>query len=325
MLRPTKKTKIALTLGDPAGIGPEICAKALKENFDANIILIGDMSSFFNRADELKIVIDIQSYKKEENQSLSYIDTPAINQVKLGEPDFENAASTLKALKIASEMALNNEVDVITTAPVAKYVLKAIDKSFVGQTEFFAKLANVSNPVMVLMNDKLIVALVTTHIPVKDVAVSIQTQSILQVITTCNDYLKKYLNIDKLEIKVCGLNPHAGEEELMGTEEVSEITPAILHAKDKGINVSGPYSADTVFLNNIENTCIVAMYHDQALPVIKTSNFANTINVTLGLPFIRTSVDHGTAFDIAPKLCANHSSLVEAVNAGIDFHQNANA
>ena len=201
----------------------------------------------------------------------------------------------------------------MVTAPVNKAVINQAEFQFTGHTEFIANNTDTVTPVMMLTADKFRVALATTHIPLSQVSSSITKEKIINIIEIIHADLKKYFNIQNPKIFVCGLNPHAGENGYLGNEEKTIIEPAIKYLRKKGLSVEGPTSADTIFLNEKKADIFLAMYHDQGLPILKYKGFGNAVNVTLGLPFVRTSVDHGTAYDIAGTGKADARSLISAV------------
>ena len=207
----------------------------------------------------------------------------------------------------------------MVTAPVQKNIINQAGIAFSGHTEFLADICGDARPVMLLATDQLRVALATTHLPLREVAEAINTELIIQVLDILNHDLQLKFGLRRPHIKVCGLNPHAGENGYLGREEIESISPAIGIMHQKGMNVSGPYPADTVFTpqNLIDADAVLAMYHDQGLPVLKHAGFHRAINTTLGLPIIRTSVDHGTALDLAGSANADAGSLLTAINSAI--------
>jgi 4-hydroxythreonine-4-phosphate dehydrogenase len=207
----------------------------------------------------------------------------------------------------------------MVTAPVHKEIINRAGIEFSGHTEFIAEICGGMKPVMLLASDQLRVALVTTHLPLRKVADAISTRLIIQIAEILDQDLKSKFDIDNPHIKVCGLNPHAGENGYLGNEEVEIISPAIKILQQKGLNISGPYPADTVFTPRAlsDADVILAMYHDQGLPVLKHASFHRAINTTLGLPIVRTSVDHGTALDLAGSSKADPGSLVAAIQSAI--------
>lgn len=320
--------RILLTIGEPAGIGPELIIKLAQTNFDAQLIVIGDgayllsLSKYLNIPLSLK-PIDWQSDSiTHEIGSLYIEDLPFNEKVKRGELSPVNAKTVLESLQKASDLALQNRVQALVTAPVHKANINQIESSFLGHTEYFASKANVDKVVMMLATNKLRMALATTHIPLNKVSQSITPKLLNEVILVIDNSFKNY-GLKQPKIAVCGLNPHAGENGLLGSEDQSVIEPAIQVLKKLGLDINGPFPADSLFTPQKRETfdVFLAMYHDQGLPVVKAIGFGQTANITLGLPYIRTSVDHGTALDIADKNCASPASFIYAINYAIEMSQ----
>ena len=302
--------RIALTVGEPAGIGPDIVLQLWAQHpalFSAEkILIIGNTHLLQTRANQLGIACDCKT--------LPIQDIPLPTDCNAGKLDPRNAAFVIDMLTLATELALTEKVSGIVTGPIHKGILNDAGFAFKGHTDFFSQFTQ-CNTVMMLMTDALKVALLTDHIPLRTVSDHI-TESTL---STCldiilNDFTKR-LRIDNPRILVCGLNPHAGEQGYLGMEEKNVIAPTLEKYRKKGHTLIGPIGADVAFTPQYRNQAdvIVTMYHDQGLPVIKYAGFEKAINVTLGLPFIRTSVDHGTALDIAGTGRANTRSLEEAI------------
>jgi len=234
--------------------------------------------------------------------------------VVCGQPDSANAQTLLDGLKIAVEGCLSGRFAAMVTAPLAKHVIAASGVHFTGHTEYLADLTNTELPVMMLVAGDLRVALASTHIPLRDVPDYITAARLAAVIKVLDQDLRSKFAISAPEIVVCGLNPHAGEGGLLGTEDEAIIAPTIASLVQQGLNVRGPLPADTAFTQAAgSHDVVLAMYHDQGLPVLKYASFGHAVNVTLGLPIIRTSVDHGTAFNIAGTGSADAGSLIAAV------------
>lgn len=285
---------LVITAGEPAGIGPELCNALVDTPYLENIVVVGDASLLDDR--------------------LPCIDTPFPATVTPGVPNPDNAAVLLDGLRLAVDGCLNGRFSGLVTAPLSKSVIADSGVAFTGHTEFLAELTDTPLPVMLLVADELRVALATTHLPLRAVADSITTGKLVDVLTVLHAGLRSRFGIDAPEILVCGLNPHAGEGGHLGTEDAAIIAPAIDAAIARGMNVRGPLPADTAFTPAAGKAdAVLAMYHDQGLPVIKYAGFGNAVNVTLGLPIIRTSVDHGTAFDIVGTGKADVGSLLAAV------------
>ena len=311
---------IAVTAGDPAGVGPDICLELSNHALSNKIVVLSDPSVLEERAKNLKKNIKITEWdpKKIDNGKLSENSLfvwPHYfrSDVLCGHPNSENSETVLSSMNSAIDGCKRKIFKGMVTAPVNKAVINQAEFQFTGHTEFIANNTNTETPVMMLAADKFRVALATTHIPLSQVSSSITKEKIINIIEIINADLEKYFNIQNPKIFVCGLNPHAGENGYLGNEEKTIIEPAIKYLRKKGLSVEGPASADTIFLNEKEADIFLAMYHDQGLPILKYKGFGNAVNVTLGLPFVRTSVDHGTAYDIAGTGKADARSLISAV------------
>ncbi|HCX89301.1 MAG: 4-hydroxythreonine-4-phosphate dehydrogenase PdxA [Deltaproteobacteria bacterium CG12_big_fil_rev_8_21_14_0_65_43_10] len=316
---------IGITMGDPAGVGPEIIVKALSDPQIFKIcrpLVLGDQGIIAKAAQilglEIKVNVakDIRSGRYEVGAinvlNLSNLDASA---VAWGKPDERFGKAVVGYIKAGTKLALEGETEAITTAPINKEVINRAGYAYAGHTELFAELTHTKDYVMMLTGEKLRVALVTTHCRLKDVAALLNTQRIFTIIKVTNNSLKEYFAISKPRIAVASLNPHAGEGGMFGDEEDRIIAPAINRAKDAGIHAIGPLPSDTLFYyaSRGDYDVVVCMYHDQGLIPLKLLSFQNAVNVTLGLPIIRTSVDHGTAYDIAGTGKANPESLKKAI------------
>ena len=305
--------RIAITCGEPAGIGPEISVRAALEAGTLDVVLIGDAQQLQGLASEFSTdrhiaqigsPATLQSIPREPGR-LSLIDCPLAARPVAGQLDARNGHAVLQTLDRAVEAAMHRWVDAIVTAPVQKSTINDAGRTFTGHTEYLAEKTGTPQVVMMLAGPThgtmLRVALATTHLPLKDVSAAITRDSLSRTLSIIHADLKQQFGIADPRIMVAGLNPHAGEEGYLGREEIEVITPVIEAARARGWQVSGPYPADTLFqpkyLNDAD--CMLAMYHDQGLPVLKFATFGQGVNITLGLPIIRTSVDHGTALDIA--------------------------
>ena len=285
---------LVVTAGEPAGIGPELCNALADSLFVDDVVIIGDHRQFDNR--------------------LRVIDTPFPVQVTPGQPSSANAKTLLEGLRLAAEGCVKGEFAGLVTAPLAKSVIADSGVDFTGHTEFLADVTNADLPVMMLVAGDLRVALASTHMPLREVAGYLTPARLRRVLLILHEDLRKKFGIESPEIVVCGLNPHAGEDGHLGDEEINFITPTLDDLREQGLNLRGPLPADTAFTPAAgHKDCVLAMYHDQGLPVLKYAGFGNAVNVTLGLPIIRTSVDHGTAFDIAGTGQADPGSLLAAV------------
>ena len=311
--------KIAVSSGDPAGIGPDICIKAFgqKKIYDFSPVIFGDKELFKSRAKTLGINADIQIYTGQEelsNDSLWIANRDCDLNILPGRPDPNSANFIISNFQQAVKRTISEEFEAVVTCPINKEIINKGGINFTGHTEELAKLSKIDKVVMMLATQELKVALATTHLPLREVPEYITQDHIEETILIINNDLQKNWKIKNPLIKVLGLNPHAGDGGFLGSEDQEILIPVIKKLNDMGLNISGPHSADTAFINNnqIKPDIVLAMYHDQGLPVIKTIGFGKITNVTLGLPFIRTSVDHGTAYDMAGSIQADESSLIEA-------------
>jgi len=290
-----------VTSGEPAGIGPEICALLAKESLPARIVIIGDRGI-------------LPGCPNVEHVPLERPRVP-------GKLDPANSRYVLRLLDRAVQGCLAGEYRAMVTAPVQKSVINDAGIGFTGHTEYLAERAKAEHVVMMLVGGGLRVALATTHLPLAQVSAAITTDGLLRTLTVLERDLKQRFRIKRPRILVAGLNPHSGESGHLGAEDTGIIAPAIQKAISLGIDAGGPIPADTLFVpQRLKGAdCVLAMYHDQGLPVLKYASFGRGVNVTLGLPFVRTSVDHGTALDIAGSGKADPRSLIEAVKLAIDL------
>ena len=312
--------KIAVSSGDPAGIGPDICIKAFgqKKLYDFSPVIFGDKELFKSRAKTLGINADIQIYEGQEelsNDSLWIANRDCDLNILPGKPDPNCANFIISNFQQAVERTISKEFEAIVTCPINKEIINKGGIRFIGHTEELAKLSKIDKVVMMLATQELKVALATTHLPLREVPKHITQDHVEATILIINNDLQEKWKIKNPLIKVLGLNPHAGDGGFLGSEDQEILIPVIKKLNGMGLNISGPHSADTAFIDNnnqVKPDIVLAMYHDQGLPVIKTIGFGSITNVTLGLPFIRTSVDHGTAYDVAGSIKADESSLIEA-------------
>jgi 4-hydroxythreonine-4-phosphate dehydrogenase len=317
-------------MGDPAGIGPEICAKALTApeiQMVANCLVIGDRKAMRQGLKVAKIPnIEINPIKKisEAKFIRGTIDVFDLNNVsprlKIGQVSRAAGKAAFEYIDKAIRLARDGKIDAITTAPINKEAIHKAGHRFQGHTEILAARTKAKNYAMLFVSDTLWIMLVTTHLPLRDVSKNLDKKKILRTIKLAHETLFK-LREKKPRIGVAGLNPHAGEAGIFGDEEIKIIKPAVDEARKLGINVKGPISPDAIFyLANIGMfDLVVAMYHDQGLIPLKLLSFNKSVNVTVGLPIIRTSVDHGTGFDIAGKGWAKPQSLIEAIKVAAHF------
>ena len=291
---------IAFTPGEPSGIGPDIAIIYAQKAKKENLLVYCDPDVLIDRAKKLNLPIILKESESKNASELSIYPIKTSNKVLPGRLDPANSNYVLKTIKHATKDCLNGNCDGLLTGPVNKGVINESGIDFTGHTEFLAKLTKTSKTVMLLATDQLKVALATTHLPLTEVANNITQKSLSQVISIIhNDF--KYLGVKKPKILVCGLNPHAGENGYLGDEEKTTISPVIKELNKVGYDLIGPVPADTAFTHkSLKNVDVVlAMYHDQGLPVLKAQGFKKAANITLGLPFFRTSVDHGTAIELA--------------------------
>ena len=312
--------KIVITLGDPAGIGPDLGVLLAQKNLNKNTIIISDPTLLIDSASRLKKKIKLNILKNVESKTYSGEKIINVLPVKLnvknnpGKLNPSNSEYVINTIKMAASLCLEKKVKCMVTGPISKSVLNDGGFKISGHTEFLAKICK-SKSVMMLMNSYMKVALHTTHVPLKNVNRYITKSSLIETIQIINKDLKKKFKIDNPKILVTGLNPHAGEDGLLGNEDENIIKHVIKTMRKKHIKVDGPIPADTAFIkkNIKEYDIILTMYHDQGLPVIKFNNFKKTVNVTLGLPIIRVSVDHGTALDLVGTGKIDTSSFLEAI------------
>jgi len=315
------KPCIAITSGEPAGVGPDILATLKPENFDARLIIVGDRELIMSRARALGSTLKFVGYgiTPDDQSTVEILHIPLVSSCVPGKLNVDNAAYVLKILERACHGCLGAEFDAMVTAPIQKDIINQSGVKFTGHTEFLADICAAPKPVMLLAADQLRVALVTTHLPLRAVADAISQALIIQICTIIDTDMRQRFGLENPHIKICGLNPHAGENGYLGKEEIEIISPAIKKLKEQGLNISGPYPADTVFTPTAlkDADVVLAMYHDQGLPVLKHVGFHRAINTTLGLPIIRTSVDHGTALDLAGTDKADSGSLMAAIESAI--------
>lgn len=314
-----------VTSGEPAGIGPDICLSLAGRVDERPIVILADMDMLEQRAQILKLSVELIPYQGQDASSgtgqLFVEHVPLQQDVVLGELNPNNAAYVLEQLRRSADYAMSGKSVGVATAPVQKSVINEASISFSGHTEYYQEFAGVPRVVMMLATKTLRVALATTHLPLRAVADAITPERLHQVIDILIHDLKSKFKIEQPNILVCGLNPHAGEGGYLGMEEIEVINPVLESYRAQGINMSLSLPADTLFTpENLKDAdAVLAMYHDQGLPVLKSQGFGEAINITLGLPFIRTSVDHGTALSLAGTGLAKSSSLHVAVDLALDL------
>ncbi|MES2499385.1 MAG: 4-hydroxythreonine-4-phosphate dehydrogenase PdxA [Pseudomonadota bacterium] len=319
--------RIAITSGEPAGIGPDICVLLSQLDIAADITVIGDIDVLKNRAQQLNIKMDIEPYALTQNArlqqkpSLKILHIPTAAGVKAGTLNAVNSQYVLNTLTCALDGTLSGAFDAIVTAPVHKGVINDAGIAFTGHTEFLAEYTKTPQVVMMLVGGGLKIALATIHLALKDVPAAITKKSLAQTIRILHHDLVTKFGLTHPRILVAGLNPHAGEDGYLGREEIEIINPVLNQLRDEGMQLIGALPADTLFTKHHLNKAdaVLTMYHDQGLPVLKHASFGEGVNVTLGLPIIRTSVDHGTALDLAGTGNIDIGSMLSAINLAIEL------
>lgn len=311
--------RLALTTGEPAGIGPDLSVIVAQSPRDYELVAIGNSELLQSRAKALGLPLQIRPFDQtaasaDSAGTLCVADTPLKSSVQAGVLNAENAQYVLDTLDIATRGCHDNTFHAMVTAPVHKGIINDAGIPFTGHTEYLAEKSD-SNPVMLLAAGNFRVALATTHLPLSAVPNAITEQQISRVLTILHTELKTRFAIKQPVILVCGLNPHAGEDGHLGREEIDTIIPTLEKLRSNGLNLIGPLPADTLFTAHHLNDAdaVLAMFHDQGLPVLKYAGFGNAVNITLGLPIIRTSVDHGTALDKAGTGNIESGSLQAAI------------
>lgn len=319
--------RIAITSGEPAGIGPDLCLMLAKQSLNADITIIGDIDMLASRAKQLNIDVNLWPYQADTtNQETSYtvMHVPSKAITTAGNLDVNNSQYVLNMLTIAIDGCQNGSFDAIVTAPVHKGIINDAGIAFTGHTEFLAEHTNTQQVVMMLVGGGLRVALATTHLPLSQVAASINKTELEKTIRILHADLVAKFKINHPRILVAGLNPHAGEGGYLGNEEITIINPVLDQLRAEGMRLIGALPADTLFTQqHLEHAdAVLAMYHDQGLPVLKYAGFGKGVNITLGLPIIRTSVDHGTALDLAGTGNIKLGSMLSAIELAIELASN---
>ncbi len=315
--------KVGISLGDPSGISPEILVKALTSKKipkkDVAYIVYGSKNTLLKTSKDLNINLkfNVINSLEEIKKSGFYLLNLYDKDFQPGKPSKESGKASVIFLENAVKDVLNKKTDGIVTLPISKKWIMESGFKYAGHTDYLADVSNTKDYVMALVCKKMKVGLITTHIPIKDVPSKITKDSIISKIKVIDRELKEKFDIKNPSIAVVGLNPHASDGGNIGNEEIEIITPALNQLKEEGINVVGPLSADTAFNRYKDFDIFVAMYHDQGLIPLKLLCFRKAVNITLGLPFIRTSPDHGTGYDIAGKNLADPSSLIESINTAV--------
>jgi 4-hydroxythreonine-4-phosphate dehydrogenase len=315
---------LALTAGEPAGIGPDLCIALAHQTLPCRLSVLGDIDVLRARADGLGVAVDFitsDAIPAHRAGALHVRHIPVAAPVTAGVLDAGNSAHVLALLDAALEGCLNGSYDAMVTAPVHKGVINDAGFTFTGHTEYLAEHSGTNRVVMMLAGGGLRVALATTHLPLREVADAITPALLDEVIRILHADLQRKFGVIRPRILVAGLNPHAGESGHLGHEEIDVIEPALDRLRGEGMDLVGPLPADTLFSRIRHDPCdaVLAMYHDQGLPVLKYASFGAGVNITLGLPFIRTSVDHGTALDLAGTGRAEVGSLLTAIEVAMEM------
>ncbi|MFO3904163.1 4-hydroxythreonine-4-phosphate dehydrogenase PdxA [Enterobacter hormaechei] len=320
-----KQHRVVITPGEPAGIGPDLVVQLAQRSWPVELVICADASVLEARAKLLNLPLTLLPYQAEnaplpqQAGTLTLLPVPLRTSVVPGQLSTENGHYVVETLARACDGCLSGEFAALITGPVHKGVINDAGVAFTGHTEFFEERSHSVKVVMMLATEELRVALATTHLPIKAVSDAITPDLLREVIAILHHDLRTKFGIADPHVLVCGLNPHAGEGGHMGTEEIDTIIPVLDEMRAQGMNLSGPLPADTLFqpkyLDHAD--AVLAMYHDQGLPVLKYQGFGRGVNITLGLPFIRTSVDHGTALDLAGQGKADVGSFITALNLAI--------
>ena len=319
---------LALTAGEPAGIGPDLCIALSQRALPCRLSVLGDIEVLRARAIQLGIELDFitgDAIPVHQSGGLHVRHIPVAVPVTAGVLDIHNSARVLALLDAGLSGCLNGSYHALVTAPVHKGIINDAGFAFTGHTEYLADHSGTRKVVMMLAGGGLRVALATTHLPLREVADTITPALLDEVIRILHADLQAKFGIDRPRILVAGLNPHAGESGHLGREEIDIIEPALAHLRGEGMDLVGPLPADTLFSRIRHEPCdaVLAMYHDQGLPVLKYASFGAGVNITLGLPFIRTSVDHGTALDLAGTGRAEVGSLIAAIEMALQMVNSA--
>lgn len=325
-----KEVTVGITMGDPAGIGPEIVVKALSKPTTYEFckpVVIGDLKLLKHTANQLKEAVKLRAIKNPRKASgkpgvIEVIDLQNVDleRLRIGEVSKEAGKASIEYIKVAVKHALDGELDAIATAPINKESIGLAGSAHIGHTELISALTNTAEPETVFWVRGVAIFFLTRHLSLKKAIEAVKKDNIVASMIRINDLLRK-LGFKKPRIAIAALNPHASDGGLMGDEEKTEITPAIVAVREKGIDAVGPVPADSVFHLAFlgEYDVVLSLYHDQGHIPAKTVDFYGTVSVTLNLPFVRTSVDHGTAFEIAGKGVANSKSLEEAIRTAAEI------
>ena len=322
--------RIAITPGEPAGIGPDLAITLAQQDWPVQLVVVASASLLIERAKMLNLPLILNDYDAskaaipQKKGSLTILPIELAEKSVAGELNANNGHYVVETLKVACEKNMKGEFDAVVTGPVHKGLINQAGIPFSGHTEYFAHQANCPDVVMMLATKGLRVALVTTHIPLAYVSKAITADRLKHVTRILHRDLVEKFAISNPTIYVCGINPHAGEGGHLGKEEIEVMNPALDELRNEGMNLIGPLPADTIFQEKYlsKADAILSMYHDQGLPVLKYKGFGSSVNITLGLPFIRTSVDHGTAVDLAGTNQADSGSIIEALQTAINLAKN---
>lgn len=322
--------RLAITTGEPAGIGPDIVLQAAQQDWNAQLVVFADPDLLTQRAQAVGLPITLQPWnpdlppQAQRAGTLTLHHVPLAAPVRAGHLDARNAEYVLETLRRAAHACLDHRCDAMVTGPVQKSIINEAGIAFTGHTEFLAEETRTARVVMMLATSGLRVALATTHLPLKEVPGAITPELLRQTLGILHGDLQHKFGIAQPRIAVLGLNPHAGEGGYLGREEIDTVIPVLEQLRAEGMNLLGPLPADTAFNPKVLNECdaVFAMYHDQGLPVLKYAGFGRAINITLGLPIIRTSVDHGTALDLAGTGSADWHSLEQAITIAAQLSGN---
>ncbi|WP_436893964.1 4-hydroxythreonine-4-phosphate dehydrogenase PdxA [Siccibacter turicensis] len=323
--------RVIITPGEPAGIGPDLVVQLAQRDWPVELVIAADPALLTERAALLGLPLTLRPYAAQQPAAPQSAGTLTLLPLALQTPvtpgtlDVRNGQYVVDTLARACEGALSGEFAALITGPVHKGIINDAGIPFTGHTEFFEARSHSEKVVMMLATEELRVALATTHLPLRDVADAITAESLRQVLEVLYRDLQQKFGIAAPHVLVCGLNPHAGEGGHMGREEIDTIAPVLEQLRSEGMHLSGPLPADTLFqpkyLDHAD--AVLAMYHDQGLPVLKYQGFGRAVNITLGLPFIRTSVDHGTALELAGRGTADVGSFTTALNLAIKMIVNS--
>lgn len=317
--------RIGITPGEPAGIGPDLVIRLAQQDWPVELVVCANAALLTERATQLQLPLQLVSYdaskpaRPQQAGSLTIVDFALAEPVQAGQLNAANGHYVVDTLRYAGDKCISGEFSAIVTGPVHKGIINKAGIPFSGHTEFFALQSNTPYVVMMLATEGLRVALATTHIPLAYVAKAITADRLTKVLTILHHDLQQKFAIATPRIYVCGLNPHAGEDGHLGREELDIIIPTLTQLRQTGMDLVGPLPADTLFQSKYLNDAdaVLAMYHDQGLPVLKHMGFGRSVNISLGLPLIRTSVDHGTALELAGTGKADAGSLFHALNQAI--------